>query len=133
MPFPHFSTIVHYNGVTCFIISHIIFTFHRFWVVLHNNNKIVRFLHKDHKENNRAKIRKNCETKGNMGGNKKRFELASFSDWKKNNEVWEILQEGGLSVFMERLYSKDPTITKHFIKNWKNGKVLVGSLDEEGG
>lgn len=96
-------------------------------MVLHNNNKIVRFLHRDHRENNRVEVRNNCETKGNMGGNKKRFEPASCSDWKKKNEFWEILQEGGLSVFIERLYGKDPTVTKHFIKNWNNGKVLVGT------
>lgn len=62
-----------------------------------------------------------------MGGNKKRFEPTSCLDWKKNKEVWEILQEWGLSVFMERLCGKDPIVTKHFIKNWKNGKVLVGT------
>lgn len=36
---------------------------------------------------------------------------------------------------MERLNGKDPTITSYFIKNWKNGKLLIGShmmnVDEE--
>lgn len=79
------------------------------------------------RENSRVAIRKNWEFKDKMGGNKKRFEPASCSDWKKNKDVWEILQDGGLNVFMERLCGKDPTVTKHFIKNWKCGKILVGT------
>lgn len=38
-------------------------------------------------------------------------------------------------MFMKRLSGKDPMVTKKFIKNWKNGKVLVGTqmmtVDEE--
>ncbi|XP_059066974.1 uncharacterized protein LOC131858067 [Cryptomeria japonica] len=92
-------------------------------------------IHRNQRRRLEAERRKFRDIEGKMGGHKKRFEPTSYSDWRKNREVWDILQEGGLSVFMERLSGKDPAVTKHFIKNWKNGKILVGShmmiVDEE--
>lgn len=64
-----------------------------------------------------AKRRNFKESAEKMGGNKERFEPTSCSHWRKINKVWDILQQGGLNVFMERLSGKDPTITNYFIKN----------------
>lgn len=89
---------------------HIIIIWHGLWAFLQNNHRNQRKSYQNE--------RRHCkEGAGKMGGNKKRFEPASCTEWRKNEEVWSILQQGGLNVFMERLNGKDPTITSYFIKN----------------
>lgn len=71
----------------------IIINWHRFWAFSKNN-------HRNQRGSDQIERRNYKEGAGKMGGNKKRFELASCSDWKKNNEVWDILQQRGMNGFM---------------------------------
>lgn len=71
----------------------------------------------------------------NMGGNRRRYEPSSCKEWKQKEEVWGILQHGGLSNFMERLHGRDGMITNLFYKKWKKGMLKMGDqmveIDED--
>lgn len=71
-------------------------------------------------------IVKICNRLKKMGGRRKRVELASCKDWKKK-EIWDILEEGKFTGFMEKLKGSNPSITRQFIKTWKDGSILVGN------
>ena len=60
-----------------------------------------------------------------MGGKRKRVEPASYKEWKKKKEVWDILRHGNFTGYMERLKGNNPVITQQFIKTWRDGSILV--------
>lgn len=60
-----------------------------------------------------------------MGGDNNRQELPTFEKWKKNNEVWHEIVDGGIFSFLERFHGPSPLLTKTFVNGWKKG-VLRG-------
>ena len=62
-----------------------------------------------------------------MGGRRKRIELTSCKEWKKKSEIWDILEQGNLIGFMEKMKRGNLAITYQFIKTWKDGSILEGN------
>lgn len=50
-----------------------------------------------------------------MGGERCKTELISYDEFKANVDVWEILQKGGVTPFMERLHGFKTSISKEFV------------------
>ncbi|KAH9310108.1 hypothetical protein KI387_038019, partial [Taxus chinensis] len=46
--------------------------------------------------------------------------------WKNNEELWNLLQKGGISNFIERIQGHDQNISVHFAMDWKDKKVDYG-------
>ena len=46
-----------------------------------------------------------------MGGKQKRIELASYKEWKKKKDVYEILKCENFTGFIEKLKGNNPIIT----------------------
>ncbi|XP_057848012.1 protein PXR1-like [Cryptomeria japonica] len=70
-----------------------------------------------------------------MGGNRHRYERNNCKEWKQKEEIWSILQKGGLTKYMERLHGRDAKITNFFTKNWRKGTLKMGdqtiTIDED--
>lgn len=58
-----------------------------------------------------------------MGGDHCRIELSSCEEFQNNTVVWEHLELGGVTQYMERIQGSNPDATKFFVKGW-NGRTL---------
>jgi hypothetical protein len=47
-----------------------------------------------------------------MGGQRRRIEPTTFQEWKDKLEIWEILVDGNLAIYLEKLKGSNPSITK---------------------
>lgn len=99
----------------------------KFWVFLQKRKghhdyktKNSNFLELTSKDSNLYRLR-------NMRGRRKRCESGSCKEWKQKPQIWDILEQGRFTGFMEKLKGRNLTITKQFIKTWKNGSILVGN------
>ncbi|KAH9311528.1 hypothetical protein KI387_026563, partial [Taxus chinensis] len=52
-------------------------------------------------------------------------------EWKENTELWDYLQIGGLSNFIERIQGFDQDISIKFTQGWKNRIVKYSNMKME--
>lgn len=64
-----------------------------------------------------------------MGGNRKIIELLSYDEWKDKSKAWAILEMTKMTRYI--IVGKNPTITRIFKKNWKDGKITIGGRKVE--
>ena len=64
--------------------------------------------------------------KGTMVGEQIRKELVGEADkWKRRDKVWNQLENGGISKYIEKLHGYDSEVMNNMVKTWKDGKVMV--------
>ncbi|KAH9318044.1 hypothetical protein KI387_019813, partial [Taxus chinensis] len=61
-----------------------------------------------------------------MGGSLVQIEPVNCDDLKKDVEVWNFLEEKGVTLFMERLSGHSVIMSRSILSSWKRGKVKVG-------
>lgn len=55
-----------------------------------------------------------------MGGDRCRFEPISCENFKKKGLIWKILEDGGVTPYIEKLHGHGPKVTKAFMKGLKD-------------
>lgn len=60
-----------------------------------------------------------------MGGELQKKEPKNCDDWKDQKDVWNILQKGNVTSYMENLHGFKPHITTTFFKNWSDDKITL--------
>ncbi|KAH9325695.1 hypothetical protein KI387_005873, partial [Taxus chinensis] len=62
-----------------------------------------------------------------MGGQLKRIEPASCSCLQKDQEVWNILRDNGVTTFLERMTGYSALVSYGALANWSNGRVHISN------
>lgn len=61
-----------------------------------------------------------------MGGAPCQIEPSADPEWKNNEELWNLLNQGGITNFIEKIQGHDKSISIQFVKDWKDRKVEYG-------
>lgn len=57
-----------------------------------------------------------------MGGAPCQIEPSADPEWK-NNDLWNLLNQGGITNFMKKIQGQDQSISVNFAKDWKDHTV----------
>ena len=67
--------------------------------------------------------------RGTMVGDRIRKEPVGEADkWKGRDKVWNQLETGGISKYIEKLHGYDSKVTNDMVKSLKDGKVMVNGI-----
>lgn len=61
-----------------------------------------------------------------MGGDRNRVETKSCDSVKLKKEVWNILEKGGLTPYMEKLHGNNPQVTDLVAQGWNERTLNLG-------
>lgn len=69
--------------------------------------------------------RKETQFRTSMGGALVFVEPNNPTKAKKDTNIWNLLNEGGVSTFIERCSGHDPRLTEMIVRSWDNGKCRI--------
>lgn len=61
----------------------------------------------------------------NMGGENPRVELTDCEVIRNNSKLWERLEKGVITIFIDKIHGWDSNITKCFAKGWEDGEIIL--------
>lgn len=69
-----------------------------------------------------------CEKIIIVGGQHLHVEPISYVSLKKNTQVWDIFNKGGIISFFKIMNGCDKDLSSYFMNIWINGRVVVGGV-----
>lgn len=60
-----------------------------------------------------------------MGGTRKRVEPPNCEHLKKNQDIWKLLEKGGMVPYIERLQEVNKDVIGYFEKHWRDGTIIL--------
>jgi hypothetical protein len=60
-----------------------------------------------------------------MGAEPRKQEPKNCKEWKEKASVWQILEKGNVTPYLEHLHGFKPHVTEAFLKNWFEDRVTM--------